>query len=231
MLDSMADGGAEDGTLAERAPADPRRWILEAVEHLLGQLPLQKLTVPLILRESGISRATFYAYFPSKEAAVVAVIAQTMDEIHHSAQPWLEDAGPTVADTLRATLEGTSAAWEVHGSVLRSLVENWHAIPELQQIWQRNVDRWVEVISQRIDADRAADLAPPGVDSRKLAAGLIWNGQQFFHLGTLGVDPRLPTIKDAVEVMYPMWMGAIYGHEPAGNRRSTRSTRRERGAG
>lgn len=209
----MDSTGPGDGQAAERAPAEPRRWILEAVEHLLGQMPLHKLTVPLILRESGISRATFYAYFPSKDAALIAVIAQTMDEIHASAQPWLEDAGPTVADTLRATLEGTSVAWETHGSVLRSLVENWHAIPELQQMWQGNVDRWVEVISGRIDADRAAGLAPPGVDSGKLAAGLIWNGQQFFYLGTLGVDPRLPTIKDAVEAMYPMWFGAIYGHD------------------
>lgn len=222
MLRPMNDAGPDDHASSEVVaaalvgPADPRRWILEAVEHLLGQMPLRELTVPLILRESGISRATFYAYFPSKNAAVIAVIAQTMDEIDHSAQPWLDDTGGTVADTLKATLEGTSAAWQTHGAVLCSLVENWHAIPELLHIWQANVNRWVEVISARIDADRAAGLAPPGIDSAKLAAGLIWNGQQFFYLGTLGVDPRIPTIKDAVEAMYPMWLGAIYGHGPAG---------------
>jgi AcrR family transcriptional regulator len=217
MLGGM-DGAPQDDHVSPGTspppPADPRRWILEAVEHLLAEIPLHQLTVPVILRESGISRATFYSYFPSKNAAVTAVIAQTMDEIDHSARPWLDDSGLTVADTLRATLEGTATAWEIHGAVLRCLVENWHAIPELLEIWQRNVDRWVEVISTRIDADRAAGLAPPGVDSGKLAAGLIWNGQQFFYLGTLGVDPRLPTIKDAVEAMYPMWLGAIYSHRP-----------------
>jgi AcrR family transcriptional regulator len=210
-MPGRADVVAERARAAEDEP-DAKRWILEAVEHLLGRMPLHELTVPLILDESGMSRGTFYAYFASKNAAVTAVIAATMDEILDSASPWLDDSGLTIADTLRATLDGTAAAWETHGAVLRSLVENWHAIPELQQIWQSNVDRFVEAISARIDADRAAGLAPPGINSEKLAAGLIWNGQQFFYLGTQGVDPRLPTIKDTVEAMYPMWLGAIYGH-------------------
>lgn len=213
---SDAAGTPDASGRADRArnpggPTQVEQSIVEAVERLLGQVALHELTVPVILTESGISRRTFYMYFSSKNAAVTAVIARTMDEILARAQPWIDDDGVTVADTLRATLEGTALAWETHAAALRCLVENWHVVPELGDIWQANVDRFVDAISGRIDADRAAGLAPPGIDSRKLAAGLIWNGQQFFYLGSQGVDPRMPTIKDAVGIMYAMWFGAIYG--------------------
>lgn len=201
-----------DRARSAEAVTEVEQWILEAVETLLGRMPLHEMTIPAILKECGMARSTFYAYYSSKNAAVTAVIARTMDQMYAATQPWLADDGLTVFDTLRGTIERSAADWEQHGPVLCSLVENEHVIPELQAIWQANVERFVEAISTRIDADRAAGIAPHGIDSRRLATGLIWTGRLFFYLGTKGIDPNVPTMKEALETLTPMWLGSIYGH-------------------
>ncbi|HXG58541.1 MAG TPA: helix-turn-helix domain-containing protein [Thermoanaerobaculia bacterium] len=58
-----------------------RDAILDAAEALLGRLGYRKMTAEEIARRAGVSRASFYLYFPTKEEAVLATVDRTADRV------------------------------------------------------------------------------------------------------------------------------------------------------
>src|SRR6476469_7682810 len=63
------------GRRAARASGDDReRAILETAERLLEERPLSEISVDDLAKGAGISRPTFYFYFPSKDAVVLTII-------------------------------------------------------------------------------------------------------------------------------------------------------------
>lgn len=181
-----------------------------ATERLLEHTPLQTLTVADILTESGLSRRTFYVYFASKNDAAAAVVERSLNEFFAEAQTWIVDQGRDHEIALRQMLHGTAAACEKHNAAYRTVVEHWPSVPELEAIWMANIDRFVAAYATRIDADRRAGIAPPGMDHTKLAAALVWSSERLFYIGSRGIDPRLPNMDEVVDALYVMWHRAIY---------------------
>src|SRR5918994_7455900 len=69
------------GRRASRASGDDReRAILETAERLLEERPLSEISVDDLARGAGISRPTFYFYFPSKDAVVLTIIDRVVAE-------------------------------------------------------------------------------------------------------------------------------------------------------
>ena len=66
----MSDDGPVDLRAAHRS--DTRRRILTAVGELLADEHPASISVPAVSRKSGVSVATIYRYFPSKEALLDA---------------------------------------------------------------------------------------------------------------------------------------------------------------
>src|SRR5262245_61286444 len=58
-----------------------RAAILDTVDRLLGELGYAKLNVQDIADSAGISRRTFYGYFPSKEAATLACLDRSISQL------------------------------------------------------------------------------------------------------------------------------------------------------
>jgi hypothetical protein len=57
-------------------------------------------------------------------------------------------------------------------------------------------------------------LAPPGRDSRELAAALVWGGERVYYVAVLGADTSLPSEHSGAEILYDIWSAAIYGPTP-----------------
>jgi AcrR family transcriptional regulator len=57
-------------------PTSARRneLILDALERLLASVPLRELDVEAIAAEASITRTRFYAYYPSKNAGMAALL-------------------------------------------------------------------------------------------------------------------------------------------------------------
>src|SRR5215469_14671814 len=69
------------GRRAARANGDEReKAILETAERLLEERPLSEISVDDLARGAGISRPTFYFYFPSKDAVVLTLIDRLVEE-------------------------------------------------------------------------------------------------------------------------------------------------------
>lgn len=194
---------------------DIEQRVFAATEHLLGTTSLVHLRVEDIAAQAGISRRTFYLYFPSKEEVLIQLTANVMrqgssylDEIRsdHPVETGLE--------VLQRTVRANCQLWTQHRFVLRAMTENWHLLPELRAMWLQSIDRYAEDLAAEIDRERAAGAAPRGVDSRKLASLLLWSTGHCLYIAGLGIDASLEDENAIYRELLALWMGAIYG-EPA----------------
>lgn len=195
---------------------DTRHAIVAATERLLDTTSLSDLNVATILTESGISRATFYAYFTSKYGPVVALLEQTMDAIYDSVGAFTARAEANNGDgggpaALDKGLEGAARLFRDHRMVLRAVVEHWHEVPELRTLWLGVMDRFTEAFAAQIDRERAAGHAPPGLPSRELAASLIWSSERCLYIAGLRVTEDMPHEDRTLLALQTFWRGAVYG--------------------
>lgn len=86
---------------------DTRQQLIEATGRMILRLGFQKTSVADIAGEAGLSRATVYLYFPSKEAMLGAWLGQRFqqfrDELRASAQRW-DDPWVALEETLKARI-------------------------------------------------------------------------------------------------------------------------------
>src|SRR5215467_13986156 len=72
---------ASRGRRGTRASGDDReRAILATAERLLEERSLSEISVDDLARGAGISRPSFYFYFPSKDAVVLTLIDRLVEE-------------------------------------------------------------------------------------------------------------------------------------------------------
>jgi AcrR family transcriptional regulator len=186
--------------------------ILGAAERCLARIALSDLSVADIIAEAGISRATFYLYFPSKYAVVSALLAGVMQQISAAMAPFVihRDFDEAAAE-LQRTLRSAIALWAEHQPVLRACHENWHIVPELREGWLAVIGRFTEAVARQIERGREAGLIAQGPPSLAIAAALLWGSDRCFYVSGLHVDPDVPTEADLLEPMLTLWLGGIFG--------------------
>jgi TetR/AcrR family transcriptional regulator, ethionamide resistance regulator len=197
---------------AREGNADTRAQILAATEALLERVALRDLSVAQIIEQAAISRATFYFYFSSKYDVVVGLLAKIMDDVYDVSRPFIHrepDAEP--AHAMRRSLEAAARTWRTHRLALRAVSEHWNAVPELRTLWLAVVERFTAGIAAEIDRQRAEGLAPAGIDSRQLTAVLVWATERSFYVAGLDVPSDLRSEEEAVEALFAVWHGAVYG--------------------
>jgi len=192
--------------------ADTRLQIFAATEELLERVPLHDLSVAQIIEEAEISRATFYAYFSSKFDVVAGLLTKVTDDVYEVARLFIERADDEPPDeALQRALESTARLWRTHRFALRAAVEHWNSVDELRTIWLAAVARFTEAIAGEIDRQRAAGIAPGGVDGRELTSALLWATERTLYVAGLDVGSPLAGEEQVVPVLYAVWRGALYG--------------------
>src|ERR1700758_5495665 len=73
--------GATRGRRSSRPSGDDREAaILATAERLLEQQGFSQISIDDLARGAGISRPTFYFYFPSKDAVLLTLLDRVVDE-------------------------------------------------------------------------------------------------------------------------------------------------------
>jgi AcrR family transcriptional regulator len=143
------------------------RAIIQATMSLLLEVGYENLTMAGVAHRAGVSTATLYRRYESKDALVSGVVATLKDELDRH-----EETG-SLADDIRAMAdEGCAAFASEAGQLLRSLIGEVQRNPELadavrnqvivhrrekvRRIIQAAVDRGE--IPQPVDADVALDM-------------------------------------------------------------------------
>nr|BFE65690.1 hypothetical protein GCM10020063_102160 [Dactylosporangium thailandense] len=78
----------------EPSDTELRERVLDALRELLDTRTFDSLSVAEIIAAAGVSRASFYFYFPSKQAALAELVRRAVGAGHVAAEPWLSSAAP-----------------------------------------------------------------------------------------------------------------------------------------
>src|SRR5689334_6187346 len=137
--------GKARGRRATRASGDDReRAILDTAERLLEERPLSEISVDDLARGAGISRPTFYFYFPSKDAVVLTIVDRLVAAAAGSREQALKTlaAGEPRAG-LRQGLEDLYAAFRSRRAVVLAAAELRTTNAEARDLWAEVMEGWV----------------------------------------------------------------------------------------
>jgi AcrR family transcriptional regulator len=200
------------GRRATRASGDDReRAILETAERLLEERPLSEISVDDLAKGAGISRSTFYFYFPSKDAVVLTII----DRLVAAAAGSREEALATLAQGdpragLRKALEDLYGAFRSRRAVAMAAAELRTTNSEARDLWSQVMEGWVADATAVIEAERARGAAPPGPPAREVATALVQMNERVQYATFAGESPSLEDER-VLDVLVDIWLRAIYG--------------------
>jgi AcrR family transcriptional regulator len=191
---------------------DRERAILSTAEHLLAERSLQEISVEDLAWGAGISRPTFYFYFPSKEAVVLSLLDRVISEARSARDAGLERAAGDARETSR---QGVAAIHEALRSQLalsttasRLCVDN----AEGRKLWLGVMDGFVDDTAAAIESERARGAALPGPRARDLAIALNWMNERTVFASLSGWDLSIGEDR-AHECILTVWSRAIYGDD------------------
>jgi AcrR family transcriptional regulator len=209
--------GTARGRRAGRASGDDReRAILDTAERLLEERPLSEVSVDDLARGAGISRPTFYFYFPSKDAVVLTIVDRLVAAAAGSREEALHAlvAGDPRAG-LRQALEDLYSAFRERRAVTLAAAELRTVNSEARDLWAEVMEGWVADVTAVIEAERTRGAAPPGPPARDLAIALVQMNERVQYATFAGESPSLADER-VLDVLVDVWLRAIYGSAEPG---------------
>ncbi len=163
----------------ERSHTSRHRDLLDAAARVFAERGYDNTTVAAITTEAGVSRATMYVYFASKEEIFLALAARVRDDFLAAQEPDIEDDDPRVM--LRATIAAGAAAVAAAGPLLSLIDERGAVDPKVaalsEEITERPIRRFTRYLQRQLEAGRIAPVAAPRVIAETvgyaLTAGIL----------------------------------------------------------
>lgn len=134
-----------------------RRSLLECGRKLFTQEPYDELSMAMIAREAGISKALLYHYFPSKQAFFMATMQDAAAELAERVRP---DASAPPGEQLDQAL-GTWLDWiEDNRDAFGRLLQAANGVAEVRGIVDQVRSATADLIMERLagDGDRPPTL-------------------------------------------------------------------------
>jgi AcrR family transcriptional regulator len=208
---------APRGRRAPRASGDEReRAILTSAERLLEERPLGEISVEDMASGAGISRPTFYFYFPSKDAVLLTLVDRMVEESANSREEALARLAQEPREGLRQGLQASFDAFGSRRAVSLAAAELRATNLEARRLWARVMEGWVDDVSAIIASERARGAAPPGQPARDLATALVQMNERVQYATFAGETPALDEDR-VLDVLVDVWVRAIYGVPAAGS--------------
>ena len=202
---------AARGRRAPRASGDEReRAILATAERLLEERSLSEISVEDLARGAGISRPTFYFYFPSKDAVLLTLIDRMVEESTVSREAALAKLAEEPRAGWRLALESSFEAFRSRRGVILAGAELRTTNAEARELWAQVMEGWVEDVSAVVEAERARGVAPPGQPPRDLAIALLQMNERAQYATFAAEEPSLAEDR-VLDVLVDVWVRAIYG--------------------
>lgn len=190
---------------------DREHAILITAEKLLGDRPLAEISVDDLARGAGISRPTFYFYFPSKEAVLLTLLDRVVNEADTALQSLADYPSDTDRDTMWR--EGINVFFETFGShkaVTRAGQAARATSTEVAELWSTFMHKWISFTAAGIDAERERGVAPRTLPSRELATALNLMNERALFSSFAVEQPSVPEER-VLDTLVHIWVSSIYG--------------------
>jgi TetR/AcrR family transcriptional regulator, ethionamide resistance regulator len=204
---------ATRGRRTARPTGDDREVaILATAERLLDDRPLQDISIDDLARGAGISRPTFYFYFPSKTAVLLALLDRVVAEAEAATDGVLHEIADDPVRGWRDAIGAYHRTFRAHRAVTLAGANARSTSPEVRELWAGVMERWVRRTADAITAERERGAAPEGLPARDLAVVLNSMNERVLY-GTFAADG--PTVEEprVVATLLDVWLRSIYHRE------------------
>ena len=185
------------------------RAILDAMRELLSDTSLAELSVAKVLERAGVSRASFYFYFRSKEDAFIVLFREAAGDVVTGLAAMGE-----IDRSDRAAFADGVRNWlnldEFANAVIRNAVHAWPWLPELRTEYLTAMNAMETVLTSLIEADRAAGLAPAGPPAAQYAATILWTVERTVA-GALAGEEHLSDFPAVAGMVGDFLYAVLYG--------------------
>ncbi len=202
------------GRRAKRPSGDEREQLIrETLEALLKTKAFHEISIDDLAKGAGISRPTFYFYYESKEAVLLALL----DEIVSQADGASDVARQLIADDparfLRDALGAYLLGFGEHRAVSVAANEAGATNPQIRELWNRVRERWVATIADAIEAERSRGAAPDGPPARDLGVALLSMNEGTLYSTFAGEQPSIEEDR-VLDTLTHVWLQTIYQGDP-----------------
>ncbi|WP_433716161.1 TetR/AcrR family transcriptional regulator [Nocardia sp. CA-084685] len=170
----MIQAGWSVRAARERSHTDRHRALLDAAARVFAERGYDKTTVADITAAAGVSRATMYVYFASKDEIFLALAAQVRDDFLAAQEPDIDTDDPRMM--LAATIDAFAAAVGNAGPMLR-LIDERGAVDDrvgvlAQEIAERPIRRFTRYLERLRAAGRISPAVPPRIIAETIGYAL-----------------------------------------------------------
>lgn len=155
------------GSGFSRLQVDERRQaLLECGRRLFSERPYDELSMAMIARDAGISKALLYHYFPSKQAYFVATMEEAAQQLADRVRP---DSGSPPPEQLAAALSAWLAWVDDNREAYGKLLQSANGVAEVREIVENVREAAIAMILERL-----ADGEASAPEVRAAVAGWLW---------------------------------------------------------
>jgi AcrR family transcriptional regulator len=184
--------------------------ILATAERLMEQRPLGDISVDDLAKGAGISRPTFYFYFPSKDAVLLTLLERVIAEADAALERLIEGRPEDRNLIWRNGINVFFATFGAHRSVCAAAVAAKTTGTEAQELWATSMQRWIAHIAGVIEAERARGAAPVTLPAQELSTALNLLNESVMTASFAGHQPSLPDDR-VLDNLVHIWTTSIYG--------------------
>ena len=169
------------------------------------------ISVDDLARGAGISRPTFYFYFPSKDAVLLTLLDRVVAEADAGRGAAFDAPAADPREAWERAITAYYETFRAHRSLTLAWAEARSTNDEVRALWAAVFERWVQR-SARPRSRRSAPAAPPGRACRRadLAIALNSMNERVLYATFSGDGPAVAE-DDVVAVLLDVWLSAIYG--------------------
>ncbi|EKF21272.1 HTH-type transcriptional regulator EthR [Mycolicibacterium hassiacum DSM 44199] len=189
--------------------------ILATLERLLQERPLADISVDELAKGAGLSRPAFYFYFPSKDAVLVALVEQVINEADRNADEAMGGTDPAVEP--HGVWQAINALFRTFGAHRAVTLAGAAARPnnaDIQELWSRFMQKWIDHTAASIQAERDRGAAPDTIPAADLAVSLNLMNERTMLAAFAAEQPAVSTER-LVDTLAHIWVTSIYGEPPA----------------
>ncbi|MEH0845382.1 TetR/AcrR family transcriptional regulator [Micromonospora sp. CPCC 205711] len=210
MTTARTPAGTGRGRRAARSAGDERELaILGTAERLLGERAFAEISIDDLARGAGISRPTFYFYFPSKDAVLLTLLDRVTEEADAAAGDVLDRLAEDPRARWRELISRFHAIFGAHRAVVLACAQVRGTNAEVRRLWANVLHRWVQAVEAAIEAERRRGAAPAGLPARDLAIALNSMNERVLYATFAGDGPAVAE-RDVVDVLLDVWLSGIY---------------------
>ena len=184
--------------------------ILTTAEQLLEDRPLAEISVDDLAKGAGISRPSFYFYFPSKDAVLLTLVERVVLEADEAALRLADSLPADHHQAWRTAINVFFEAFVRHKGITRAGHAARATNPEIRELLSTFMQKWIDNTAESIEAERARGTAPTTLPAADLATALNLMNERALFASFLDERPAVPR-EHVLDTLVHIWLAAIYG--------------------